>query len=86
MAGAPRDVDRSIGRWIESALLLLQTNETPKGPRGGETTISKSGMVRKTLWLHSDEAEVLRQRAFEERRAEAEIVREGLRKILGIED
>ena len=56
------------------------------GPRGGETTISKSGMVRKTLWLHGDEAEALRLRAFKERRAESEIVREALRSHLGIED
>jgi len=64
----------------------MAAKKTPKGPRGGETTVSKSGMVRKTLWLHSDEAEELRQRAFKERRPESEIVREGLRKILGIED
>jgi hypothetical protein len=57
-----------------------------KGPRGGETTVSKSGMVRKTLWLHGDEAEALRLRAFKERRAESEIVREALRRLLEIED
>lgn len=56
------------------------------GPRGGETTISKTGMIRKTLWLHPDEAEALRLKAFHERRTEAEILREGLRRILGLED
>jgi hypothetical protein len=56
------------------------------GPRGGETTISKTGMIRKTLWLHPDEAEALRQKAFHERRTEAEILREGLRRIVGLED
>jgi hypothetical protein len=56
------------------------------GPRGGETTVSKSGMVRKTVWLHADEAEALRERAFRERRSEAEILREGLRRVLGLED
>jgi hypothetical protein len=59
---------------------------TPKGPRGGETTVSKSGMVRKTLWLHGDEADALREKAYQERRAESEIVREALRGFLGIED
>jgi len=58
----------------------------PVGPRGGETTVTKSGMVRKTIWLHSEEAETLRLRAFEERRAESEIVRAALRLYLGIED
>jgi Ribbon-helix-helix protein, copG family len=56
------------------------------GPRGGETTVSKSGMVRKTLWLHADEAETLRERAYRERRSEAEILREALRQLLGLED
>jgi hypothetical protein len=65
---------------------MAKTAKPQTGPRGGETTISKSGMVRKTLWLHGDEAEVLRERAFKERRAESEIVREALRGYLGIED
>ena len=43
-------------------------------------------MVRKTLWLHGDEAEALRERAYRERRAESEIVRTALREYLGIED
>ena len=60
--------------------------KTTKGPRGGETTVSKSGMVRKTLWLHGDEADALREKAYQERRAESEIVREALRAYLGIED
>ena len=64
----------------------MKPKKTPVGPRGGETTVTKSGMVRKTLWLHGDEAEALRERAFKDRRAEAEIVREALRAFLGIED
>jgi hypothetical protein len=56
------------------------------GPRGGETTVSKTGMIKKTLWLHPDEAEALRVKAFKERRTEAEILREGLRRVLGLED
>jgi hypothetical protein len=43
-------------------------------------------MVRKTLWLHADEAEALRQRAFRDRRSEAEILREGRRRILRLRD
>jgi hypothetical protein len=58
----------------------------PKGPRGGETTVTKSGMIRKTIWLHGDEAEALRDRAYKERRSESEIMREALRTHLGIED
>lgn len=68
------------------AMAAPRKKTTPKGPRGGETTVSKSGMVRKTLWLHADEAEALREKAYQERRAESEIVREALRGFLGIED
>ena len=60
--------------------------EKALGPRGGETTVSKTGMLKKTLWLHPDEAEALRVKAFNERRTEADILREGLRRVLGLED
>jgi hypothetical protein len=56
------------------------------GPRGGKTTVTESGMVRKTIWFNADETEALRKRAFDERRPEAEIVREALRRLLGIPD
>lgn len=65
---------------------MAGTKTQPKGPRGGETTVTKSGMVRKTIWLNGDEAEALRERAYRERRSESEIVRESLRAYLGIED
>lgn len=38
-----------------------------------------------TIWLHLDEAEALRLKAFQERRTQAEIIREGLRTVLHIE-
>jgi hypothetical protein len=52
------------------------------GPRGGTTTVTKSGMVKKNLWIPRDEAEALREKAFNERRSEADIIREGLRSVL----
>jgi len=57
-----------------------------EGPRGGKSTISATGMIRKAVYLHPDEAEALRRRAFEERRPASEIIRELLRQYLGIED
>lgn len=66
--------------------MFVSMSDKRLGPRGGETTISKTGMIRMTLWLHPDEAEALRLKAFQERRTQAEIVREGLRKVLGLED
>ncbi len=65
---------------------MAKKSKPAEGPRGGRTTVSASGMVRKTLWLHGDEAEALRERAYRERRAESEIMREALRRLLGIED
>jgi hypothetical protein len=69
-----------------STMATKKKSKPVEGPRGGRTTVSASGMVRKTLWLHSDEAERLRERAYRERRAESEIMREALRRLLGIED
>jgi len=57
-----------------------------RGPRGGRTTVSKSGLVRKTLWIHEDENEALRQAAFDRRTSETEIVRRLLREHFQIED
>ena len=57
-------------------------SQTPTGPRGGTTTVTKSGMVKKNLWIPQDEAEMLREKAFHERRSEADIIREGLRVVL----
>ncbi len=50
-----------------------------------ETGSTKTG-VRKAIWLHRDEAEALRKIAYEQRRKESEIVREAVRRYLGIED
>jgi len=56
------------------------------GPRGGKTTQTETGMVRKTIWLYEDEAEALRREAFEGRRSESDIVREALRRFLKLSD
>lgn len=45
-----------------------------------------TGLVLKTLWLHEDEAEALRDAAYQQRRREPSIMREALRRLLGIED
>jgi hypothetical protein len=48
------------------------------GPRGGKTTVTSTGMVRKALFLYEEEAEALRVLAFEERRPESELMREAI--------
>ena len=62
------------------------TNGQLEGPQGDRTTRTKSEMLRKTLWLHVDEAEALRDAAYRERRTESAVMREALRWLLGIED
>lgn len=54
------------------------------GPRGGTTTVTSSGMIRKNLWISHEENEALRRQAFVERRSETNIIRAGLRQILGL--
>lgn len=56
------------------------------GPRGGTTTVTKSGMIRKNLWISDEENEALRQKAFDERLSETEIIRAGLRAILDLSE
>jgi hypothetical protein len=59
-----------------------EPNGAQVGPRGGTTTLTKSGLVRKNFWLPTDEAEALRFKAFKERRTEADIIRDALREVL----
>jgi hypothetical protein len=56
------------------------------GPRGGKTTMTETGLVRKTIWLHTEEAEELRRHSYEERRSESELVREAVRQFFKIPD
>jgi len=62
----------------------MATKNRKDQERSGEG-ITATG-VKKTMWFHEDEAEALRVRAFEERRSESSIVREAVRKLLGIDD
>jgi hypothetical protein len=55
------------------------------GPRGGETTL-KPGQVKKTIWFNEDEAEAIRQAAFDGRVSEASLVREAVRRFFKLPD
>ena len=52
------------------------------GPRGGTTTVTSSGLVKKNLWIPRDDAERLRRVAYEGHLTEAEIFRRGLTLVL----
>lgn len=64
------------------AMAARDSSESAKQEKAG---ITGQG-VKKTIWFHPDEAEALRVLAFKERRSESAIVREAVRKLLGIED
>lgn len=56
----------------------------PIGRRGGTTTTTPD-RVRKTVWIDRDVEAHLRRLAYESGRAEAEFVREALRRFCGFE-
>lgn len=63
----------------------MKDDEKPPlaGPRGGKTTVTPSGLVKKNLWVSREVAVALRLKAFEEHRSEAEIIREAIDRMLG---
>lgn len=62
------------------------SKQRPKqGPRGGTTTVSAAGMVRKNLWINFAEDDALRQVAFDQRRSQTEVIRAGLRLALRLD-
>ena len=70
-----------------SRLRENEEDDSPRtGPRGGTTTVTSTGMIRKNLWISHEENEALRRRAFDERRSETQIIRAGLRQILDLGD
>lgn len=56
-----------------------------KGPKGGTTTVYKSGLLRKTCYFYEEEWEALRKAAFEQDVGYAELVRLAVRQYLKID-
>ena len=82
MADLRKAVKMSSRKSYTTAMTPRDKGEKAKQEKAG---ITEAG-VKKTIWFHEDEAEALRLRAFKERRSESAIVREALRRLLGIED
>lgn len=72
-----------LGR--KSYTALMSPRDQTEDAKQEKSGITDRG-VKKTIWFHEDEAEALRLRAFRDRRSESAIVREAVRKLLGIED
>jgi hypothetical protein len=81
MTDLRKHVKRSRRKSYSLAMARDKTEEAKQEKAG----ITEKG-IKKTIWFHEDEAEALRVRAFEERRSESAIVREAVRRLLGIED
>ncbi len=65
----------------------MSNNDIPtEGPRGGKTTVTKRGLIRTVVYLHQDERKALKMAAAERDVPASEIMREALRRHLGIED
>jgi hypothetical protein len=54
-----------------------------RGPRGGTTTVTRRGWVKKNLWMPPELAEQLRETAFRLRTSEADLIRRGVEALLG---
>lgn len=76
-ARRPRGKKRAGG-----AIPMTEDPKPETGPRGGTTTVTSSGLVKKNLWIPARDAERLRRVAYELRTSEADIVRQGLSLIL----
>lgn len=57
----------------------------PLGPKGGRTTRTAGGPIRKALLLRPDQDAALRRAAYEQQRSESEIVREALDAFLKLD-
>ena len=50
----------------------------------GATTITTAGLHRKTVYFDDDEWKAIRRRAFEDERSYTDIVRDAVRRLLGL--
>lgn len=58
-----------------------------RGPRGGESTVYESGLLRKTCYFYPEEWQAIREAAFKREGASyADIIREAVRAYLRIDD
>lgn len=56
------------------------------GPRGGATTVTDAGLVRKTVYFDPEEWEAIRREAYKGEMAYTDIVRRAVRRALGMRE
>jgi hypothetical protein len=57
-----------------------------RGPRGGESTVFESGLLRKTAYFNEDEWEAIRKRAFDEQVSFAQVIRDAVRSYFDMDE
>lgn len=57
-----------------------------QGPRGGTSTVYKSGLLRKTAYFYEEEWEAIRKAAYDRNVSYTDILREAVRSYLSISD
>ena len=84
------DVDLGVNIVYSDSCTMppMGTMDKPitEGPRGGKTTITKSGLIRTVVYLHPDERKALKLAAVEQDVSGSDIMRAALRQYLGIPD
>jgi hypothetical protein len=63
-----------------------QRKRVTVGPRGGATTVTTAGLVRKTVYFDPEEWDAIRREAYEGDLAYTEIVRRAVRRALGMRE
>ena len=56
------------------------------GPKGGTSTVYKSGLLRKTAYFYEDEWEAIRKAAYDRDVSYTDIIREAVRAYLNVSD
>lgn len=57
-----------------------------QGPRGGKTTVTPGGLLKKTVYLDPEEWAALKKKSYEEDRPVSDILRELVRRGLGFSE
>jgi hypothetical protein len=55
------------------------------GPRGGTSTVYKSGLLRKTAYFYAEEWEAIRKAAYEREVSYTDVIRESVRAHLKLD-
>jgi hypothetical protein len=55
------------------------------GPRGGKTTLTPGGLLKKTVYFDQEEWEALRKKSYDEQRPISDLIRSLIREGLGID-